>query len=118
MNYANRDAAQALKDAGFDVPVTSAYGTNGNLIHTDAAYNYNKSALSITSAPDFLTAADWISKKSDGKIRIALCVYHTTFYNTPFNPPRVFESKDHRNAAIIHALQELKKLKDANNSTT
>lgn len=114
MNNTNREAAQALKDAGFDVDIYSFYPKDGGYLEHSkiSADNWNAYDYLI-SAPDFLIAADWISKQSNGAIRIALCADHTTFYNGAFVAQMVFDDADHRNTAILHALKELKKLKDA-----
>jgi hypothetical protein len=122
MNYANREAAQALKDAGFDERVGAFYSSfkKNSEVKTAAFFSdYNSAMYNRISAPDFLTAADWIDLKSEGYIQLSFWKTSTVVYNDAIGEQsKVFQIGDHRNAAIIHALQELKKLKDANNSTT
>ncbi len=115
MNYVNKQAAKALKDAGFDVPVNSYYSGQREtykIKYSSDLGNWNAYALPC-SAPDFLTAADWIDMKSEGHIQLSFWNNSTVVYSGANGEhSKDFQIEDHRNTAILFALEELKKLKD------
>jgi hypothetical protein len=120
MNYVNREAGEALKEAGFDVSIYSFYPNGGGYLEHSkiSADNWNAYDYLI-SAPDFLTAADWIEKESGGKIKVEFYP-NTAFLSEPSTGVTFIESSDYpdryafRNKAILCALSDLKKLKETN----
>jgi hypothetical protein len=111
MNYVNREAAEALKDAGFDVETIAYYvgffSKNEDVRFYSKLDNHNQ--YDDISAPDFLTAADWISEKSDGDISVLFSDWYSVVYLSKLS--HHIQEKDCRNKAILFALTELKKLK-------
>jgi hypothetical protein len=126
MNYTNREVAQALKDAGFNEKCIYMRRVDGSLdkFHKEFSNSdYSKlsgnALMGFVSAPDFLTAADWIEKESGGKIKVEFYP-NTAFLSEPSTGVTFIESSDYpdryafRNKAILCALSDLKKLKETN----
>ena len=105
MNYVNLENARALKELGFDVPCVIGYTESGKET-IDTAFNKNIYSSEI-SAPDFLTAADWLKEKHDIYIWFSSVV---TIVTKP--DERWFSEPDHRNKAITYAIEQIKSRED------
>jgi hypothetical protein len=113
MSYVSREAANALKEVGFNELCSRFYPSDPDdifSIRSGGNSNYNYNSITI-SAPDHLTASDWLYEKA--KIRICFdthyCVVHDT--NPHDKPAETFSGPTHRDAAILHACKIIKERK-------
>lgn len=115
-NYVNLENAKALKELGFDVPVTGYYDGVRDVLMYSIREKTNGHFHGLISAPDFLTAADWIYKITDGSIALNLFAGMSSVWK---GAERIVfkEASDHRNAAIAYAIQQIKARKNADKRT-
>lgn len=104
MNYVNKENAIALKELGFDVPVHGYFLPTETEIIMGSRENCNGIYNDITSAPDFLTTADWMNDQFKANI-----IFHPN--GTTALAGNWFSEPDHRNAAITYAINQIKNLK-------
>jgi hypothetical protein len=117
MNYVDRQVAEALKEAGFDVPVTAYY--SASRIKSEIKFerflqNYNSVHYNRISAPNFLTAADWIFYQP--KKGLLTFDFKTVQTRVEYDGSVIFgmtasQQAHHRNKALLFALQKLKELR-------
>lgn len=111
MNYVSKQVAIALKELGYSpgdnfFPV---YSPNSEPIFVNADMVDDCYIDELIPAPDFLTAADWLSEKSNTSIQVVFSVGSSLVWRSYGR--KYFYQADHRNASIAYAIQQIKKLK-------
>ncbi len=98
-NHVNKKVAEGLKEIGFDLPVFCSY-RYGDLLVSPELENRNVFDK-ICSAPDFLTAFDWMGEKGFADF---IPMYDSTTIIAD-KRSQVFRGLDHRNDALLATIE-------------